>query len=294
MAMQKYNEIFSPVRFSNYLKKFSYDNRNTIILSYLLLFLIPIAFCTLIPFLNFTYRLPVTEFNPEDPMWSIELRFFIFFTFGVAIGGGASVYSLLRKKTSRINLFTCPASNFEKFISYFLVYIILLSVIAIAGFFIGDILRVWIYGGNPANTIEPIRVPALYIFTIRDGYYAMAANLSVSEAHILAQYGLTNAAVLFGSLMLIQSLYALGSTIWIKNPHLKTTVIGFIIIIAGSYLFYLGTKIFFSGSIIPAQWLLNDFNDFATPVFSISIVLSLYTWIISYVRFKEWEVIKRW
>lgn len=57
------------------------------------------------------------------------------------IAGAANIFSNIKTKQERINEFTLPASNLEKFVARYLINVIGMSLAAIIGFLAGDLLQ---------------------------------------------------------------------------------------------------------------------------------------------------------
>ncbi|MDE5807771.1 MAG: hypothetical protein K2H76_06605 [Muribaculaceae bacterium] len=303
------NQIFESARFAAYFKKSVVERKKSLLISIGLLILLPLAFCLGMPYIKGYYESGIVETfvvrgNVPDPMWAPELTFFLIMWLIAATFCG-DFYSPLSKKESRISLFTCPASNFEKFLTYFLIFVICLPVIGFLGYLFADALRVWVYRGikEGVSCIHYISPRYLLSFGCASEYlttdlYDYAA-VSPEEKEALINFMRTAMAVkfsmcLFGGLLL-QSIFALGSSVWPNNSGRKTAffVIGFGML--SSILFAWGAKTFFPHTLFePRNFGIE--SETAQIVISDIIVfcIIIFTWIVSYMRFKEWEVIKRW
>lgn len=297
------NQIFDTERFSAYFKKYVAERR-TPLLSYLgVLFLFPIAVCLLIPLLKGLYDpIAVEHFiergNILDPMWGSELTLFVFLWLLVCLKCG-DFYSMLTGKRERISLFTCPASNFEKFSTYFLISVILFPIIFFGIFLFVDAIRVWVFrAATGAECIHYISPLYLLSFGTAEKFWDIDFYSAAQSAELMDFFRNTMAArfsmALLGGL-LIQALYALGCTVWPKRSFLKTSCFSLAFLITAGILFYEGSRLFYGNdSLSPREF------GFSSPISElifydlIAVCIIIFTWIISYMRFKEWEVIKRW
>lgn len=297
------NQIFDADRFSAYFKKYVAERR-TPLLSYLgVLFLFPLAVCLVIPLLKGLYDpISVEHFvvrgNILDPMWTSELTLFYFLWILVGLKCG-DFYSLLMDKRERISLFTCPASNFEKFSTYFLIYVILFSVIFFGIFLFVDAIRVWVFrASTEADCIHYISPRYLLSFGTAEKFWDIDFYNAAKNADLMDFFRNAMAArfsvILFGGL-LIQSLYALGCTVWPKKNFLKTSCFLLAFMILSGILFYKGSQLFYgNGTLTPREFGFS--NTISEIIFYdiVAVCIIVFTWILSYMRFKEWEVIKRW
>ena len=269
------NQIFSPRRFAAYMKKYAVEQRKNILILAATVSLLLIFFCVAYPYIFNTYKYSVSRLI-TDPMWSTEMTFFIYVGFGISLACG-SFYSLLKKKQSRLSLLTCPASSFEKFLTFFCIFVIALPLIGVASIFLGDAIRVWIYSGSAAKWIPVEYISPSYLFTFGHANHFVIGMLW------------------FGFLF-NQSIFALGSSVWPKNSIIKTVCFILVFNIVSGILLSLGMKCLISMRGIHEINFMYTFSDTQLTwiFYSVLIFVTLSAWAISYFRFKEWEIIKRW
>ncbi len=215
-----------------------------------------------------------------DPLqWMVSLTLL---GCGLLLGAvcGSKMFSGLSTRFSRVNFFTTPASNFEKFATLFLIYFVGFFVIYFCSANIANWLRVGIFSLDPvvARYIKALSIREILMYSVDTDHPVRVMLL------------------LWGSLVSIPSLYALGSSLWPKNGFLMTTAALIVLQIVLSTLVSipLVSMSLFDSSLEPRfEFLDNDLT-----VAGIIIVFE-YAWAafclaLSYFRMKEWEVIARW
>jgi len=275
------NQIFSPSRFFAYIKKYSMENHKLLIALSALPFLLMIFYCICFPFIFKIYQTPYVDEilsgnSTYDHMWLQEVEMCRFIWLLIAICCGR-FFSLLMTKQSRTALFTCPASSLEKYLTYFIFYVIALPAIFIAGAFIGDAIRVWIYSGTA--------VKGLLVDYISPSYFFTSAYASPFVLTVIISGGI-----------LTQAVFAFGSCVWPKNSIIKTGCFLLAFNIVTSILLMLGlqtVKRITPNSIFKLDWVLTQ-SQVSTIFNCILIAFAIFFWVLSYFRFKEWEIIKRW
>lgn len=288
-------QIFQAERFSNYFKKFIYERRTSLAVTTALFILIEIAFCAIYPYLLGTYLGKGDYYNAqEDPFWRTETKFFMIFLICAAIGCGTSMFEVLRKKNDRIVLFTTPASSFEKFTSYFLIYFLFLTAVAVGGMFLADAVKVWIYSST-IHTIDPQYIPASYLLTTGKAWYLTFPGIAPEEYEMLRNNMLLNVSLYYGMFLVVFALFTLGGTIWTKKALTKTLMFAWFLLAASIALFYLGAELFYRhGTLVPNNFLHLSYAQASALIFCFLTVVAAFTLWLSYARFKEWEVIRRW
>lgn len=304
------NQIFNAARFSAYFKKYIVEKRNSIMVCTGVLLLLPVVYCLAYPYLVDCYY-PDAYYNfPDhipDPMWRPELSMFIIML-GIAALYCSDFYSVISQKKERIAVFTCPASNFEKFATYFIIYAVAYPLLLVLFFFLADALRVWIYRATTdgLSCIQYISPKYLLTFgnTLDYAYLYQVDILNGNELNAdIIEYFRTSAFIKYSITLLtglfIQALFALGSVIWSKKSAFKTICFLMAFGILSGFLFYFGMRTFYSSPIHIINIEPRDFGistDKGITIFYdiIAICIIIFTWVVSYFRFKEWEVIKRW
>ena len=283
--------IFSFNRFTAFLRKYVAENRSSLLLTSLGLILLPIFYCLVWPWITGCYASTpfyIPGLTPKDPMWSSEKTFYILLWF-IAMLGASKFYSCLRSKSSRISVFMTPASSLEKFASWLLIYGLGSIVIFTAAVFLSDAIRVIVYrlAYPDVDYIEFI-TPSYLLFSDSAQMISMGA-VSPEQGEAIHNGAVS---LLYGNILAgltLQALMALGSAIWTKSPLLKTLCTGFGILCLSAILFTLGLKVFFFGSFRSIRP--NEIADNLEWLFIVLMIVQIiFTWCVSYFRFKEWGV----
>ncbi|MDE7413678.1 MAG: hypothetical protein K2N05_07840 [Muribaculaceae bacterium] len=295
------NQIFQPTRFLYYFKKTINERRTSLLNVGLIFLLLPMAITLLLPYFN-GYYLP-GDFSPsQDPMWAKELKYYLFLWIACAFMC-SDFFSPLQKKTDRTAMLTCPASNFEKFVAIFLIYAVAIPIIMTIFYFFADAVRVWVYSVSypECNFIHYISPDYLLTFGCGEKYLGLDPETVANSRMVAWKETLQVTALFKYSLILIgglffQAIFTLGSAVWPKKSYAKT--FGFLLgmgFVCGM-LFYYGIKCFYGHdhAMMPRDFgIANDFVKIY--IFdTVAVLFVIFTWWLSYLRFKEWEVVRRW
>lgn len=294
------NQIFSLPRFSDFIYKYLMENRKQLLLGAVSIIIFPIVMCCLIPYVRSSIYSSYSD--RADPMWSVEMTLFNIYIPIMAFVLGAYMFSSLADKNRRIAMLMSPASNLEKFLGFFAIYILAGNILTIGSTFFADWIRVLIIPlYEPTAKVEPISLQTVLSMGFNiipdDAIRFSGSNPKSIEYFRWSGYFLFS--LWFSCLAVGQAFFALGSSVWPKNSFLKTALAGLLIIIVGSILFGTGFD-FFSDlyhtdgirRFSIAEHLGKEMIMGIT--WSITIVLTLFTYWLSYFRFKEIETINRW
>lgn len=211
-----------------------------------------------------------------DPMWPTNMQFFIILAVFFSATAGSYMYKLPSSKNTRLGTLTLPASQFEKFLTWWLIYLPLALAAMFVSFYLADVIRVvWLKlftaNGNYAVIISP---GAMLTFTVEEG--AKGNGSSVPTA--------------YGILVALNAFFAIGSIFFTRQSFLKTMGVGFLLLIFFGIIFSLGVKTFYTPG--------TRFNG---PLFSstalywvITGLICIYLYWLSYARYKELEIVDRW
>lgn len=278
------NQIFYFSRFGAYMRKYVAENRSQLLTLGALALFLPMVLInlTIYVFGWGTWKLPISI--PADPNWEYELMFFSALLYLLAIVAGARLYGVLSSKQSRIALFGCPASALEKSLTYFLIYVVAFFTVAYAGAFLADAVRVGIGRAFFADSLPgtPHFVPFRAVF-----FPGVVREWPVIESVFSSP--LVN---IFG----LQALFIFGTTVWPRHSLVKTIVFILVFNIVFFTLAGWGFSVFFDGHVTPR------FSDSPKPAastvaymaFGFEAIVTIGLYLLSFFRFKEWEVIQRW
>lgn len=287
------NDIFSSRRFCLFIKQYAGENKKRF-LQMTLGILGILIFCTsILPVITGCYLHP--SYSGIDVMWNKEESMFSFLLFLIVIISAASTFSSYDSKIKRISALTLPASPLEKFATYILFNVVAIYIVFFAGILIADQIRVWtapIYA-NPGAVIKPIPLSYLFSFGYIDGDTDISTFINDESMQAITMFTITG-------LLGLQAFFTLCSAIWPKRGKLS----GFVSLVGISIAF--NTILFFSFRLVlnmygtsfrfrwEEQFREMDMQTFMTVCCTIStlVIIGLYT--LSYKRFKEMESIERW
>lgn len=271
------NQTFHFPRFMAFMRQYLGENKRKLLLY---VSIIIAAFLLVDAFILYELTIFAT---PEYLGLRLEEESSLFFIFAILFGatlGGSLMYSSMNSPSDRLVSIEMPASQFEKWLTFFLIYCPGLLISLFIGFYIGYFLLV--AGLNISyplhNDINVITLPTLL------------SNLSSSHT---MELGEEHNAFLWIGFLLLQSTFALGSIVFHKLAFIKTycfltllqsvCVIIFALIMdamtRSGYSFY-EESISQQSVLIPIQ--------IAIAVFAVGL-----QWL-AYARFKESETVNRW
>lgn len=275
------NNIFDFKRFTNYIQCYCGINGKKLLQQALVIVGVFIVLPTLTPLLNGTYSDP--DAYHYDLMWDREITLFLPIAFLIIVVNASAAFKTLETKELRINAFTFPASNLEKYLTYILLYVIAPYLLCLIGIFAGDYIRVLTASlyAHPDAFVKPL--PLSYIFDYRDGE--------------LTNKGMMGILLYFGALMIFQCYFFLCSCIWPKNGIAKGMLSAIGIAVVCNFILMLSLRIFLPASNYSLRFDPEDSMSFAT-FYTISwvvvVLISIGTYCLTYLRFKEMETIERW
>lgn len=295
--MTTVNQTFSAPRFGRFLKKYIGENyRQLLLFSALILglMLFMAIFTTLTSFkdartiletnqqmfaalnedswISFLDKYPFVMYPYKTYHNTIDTWLIIIPMFMMAIAASFA-FSRCGNKEGRLREFMIPASQLEKFLASFSIYILGAWVVVMVSWLIAR------YG-----------VPfAMDIFTPYGAFYrpwSLTENLSKSGT---ANNFYTACVELA---LFIQSLFLLGSVLWPKISYIKTFGAGFLVTAA------IGLTVIATSSVLgnsdlgfgrPAPWIID-------PSFylMLGVILSIVNYVIAYFRYRELDLTNRW
>ena len=283
------NNIFNIRRFGLVLSKDFQEKWKRYVLQFLTMFGI-MAIVLIWSRYNYYHNIiPNINMNYEN-IYLLGLASLMFLGFGVFYA--STFMEPMQEKTGRIAYLTIPASDFEKFLSRWLIVTV--------GYIISFFIALWI-----ADAVRVVflsyRFPRL---DIRFLDFSKLVNLEKKDNYSDYVFFSTYFFGFWtGIYALLQSLFILGATFWGKISFVKT--FSAITLIVGSFL-YLNWQIIkiiyqdmgkfenkvgaFFDSIIPADISPNSVFLIVT---CILVFFTLLCWIIAFFRFRESEIIKR-
>ncbi len=231
-------------------------------------------------FALFSFRAEIVDSNAADLRW---LRLFEWTYMAAALIYVTSFMAPLKEKAGRIRYLTLPASDFEKYLSRWLMYTVGFTLAYLLVFKLADWTLVLLsLLTSPDHSLVSVSLSGS-LGRIGQGSFALASLVGL------------------GSLML--SLMMLGSTLWPKHTAGKTLAALVGVWFLHIVVFAVVMKLCVSNAIADhpqASFILFEnsryvFSDEALWVWIILLYLfALFNWVLAYFRFKESEIIHRW
>lgn len=222
-------------------------------------------------FLMFTFSPYERYYGSEDPMVTVETVVFTIALLFFSTLSAAAIGGNLRDKAGRISAFMLPATQLEKFMARWVIFIPLALIVFLLGFLCIDLLRMVmtrIFIPEASGNIHSI----------------LAAEYSSDTVLIMASYILSS-----------QASFALGGMLWPKNSWVKTFAALSAIGIIGSFIMaWLAMALFRDnpGYHYIGLDIMDDYGvDFLV---AISLLWTVVYHVIAYYRYKEMEIIQRW
>ena len=222
----------------------------------------------------------------DNELWYGDIYYlrpaiFLFWGFGCLFA--SLMIEKMKSKTKRIAYLMTPATTFEKFFSRFLLVVVVFIIAFFLAFKLADYTKMAIFS---------IRYPELNIAPIN-----ISQGLCSQKPDAMTNNWMEFTA-LFSVYIFFQSLFVLGSTLWYKNPFIKTLAAG----VAITLLFYAVDGLLVH-SLFNDNQLRFSVGDYCGELmkkwitkqnlFLLFSLLTLFNWVISYFRFKDSEIINR-
>ena len=275
------NNIFNIKRFGFVLRKDFLENRK----QYALLFLTMLGIMAVVT-IQTSWR--YGRYNPPDYMsLNIELLGFLslaFFAGGVLFA--ATFMKPMNSKLKRISYLISPSSDFEKYLSRWLIVTVGYILAFFAAMWIADALRVAVISARfPDASVKFLDLSRLYYPT--DDYR--------SPDYMVPKTVFT---IMICAYLFFQSLLILGATFWEKSTFVKTftaiaviTVVYFMVCRWAVLIFYEDVNGF--GNVLASFTKWENLKVFSRTASVILPVFTLTNWALAYFRLRESEIIKR-
>lgn len=285
------NKIFALPRFMAYFRLYTKSNSRKLLLSAGLIFIATFS----IFLLNFYFisddryetlaDTPVPGFEGYDLMWSgcNMIISFVFVLF--ASMAGSMMYSSVASRRQRLVTLQIPATQLEKFLTWWIICVPVFIICSFAAFYLAEILRVlWIKMFSAYGSQAHI-MPLKYMFAMQSTDPVSHASFTNTDLFLT---GLT-----YGFVLLTNALFSLGSIVFHKMSYLKTFITLFIWTIVCGILINVGYIVLFHADPVTSA---IDTNKLSATIWSAAIQLAIcaYFYWLGYRRYKETNVIDRW
>lgn len=263
--MNTENSFFSSQRFMAYFAKTCRENLKKYGMSLISMFGILCAFTILIEFISLKAGNMVSFLD-------VELIFFIISLFFFGAFAAASMFSILKKKTGRIANLMSPASQFEKYLTVWIIAVPIFLIAFVVCAIGADLLRC---------LLCLILAPDIHSLHIT----VFSANLSSSfldDAKLILSFAYFS----------LQSTYVLGAIVWPKNSFLKTTLFLFIMQTIDMIVMVLCVTAF--GSYLHGTALTVADNFPTWLLWTNQLAVCLVCYVLAYFRYRELDLINQW
>lgn len=300
----KMEDSFSFIRFKSYFTLYVIANRRKLMLGSLQIFIFTFL---LTLFFLFTggfesYRITAEYMNQHgisgiesasdltvqeavaDPFWATESIIIILMAFIFIAYAGSLMFSSMINKKDRLSTIETPASQGEKFLVWWSIYLPLALVMILFGFWLADMIRVlWVS-----------------VFTSYGKFahpYPFVNILSLSAPHEYLASDTSNGItfVIYSSLALCNAVFALGSIFFHRLNFLKTVVSLFVMLVVFAILFSFGKTLLLGDNygVLTSRFSFSSTSN-AFVAGSIIFLIAFMIYMFAYFRYREEEIICRW
>ena len=274
---------FDTTRFSKYFTCYTATNSRRLWLYAAIILITWLLVCILPPVMTLfsSYSCDL----PADPAWETEGTWAFLLLMLFTGLSGAMFYSSFNPRGARVQVLTAPASSFEIFLTWFIIYFFGMIAVFYASAFIADLIRVGVVKAFAAcpSTARPI--PALEIF----GLAIDKPFDQINAPDVLQWIGF------YGLALSNFAIFALGSIVfYAKNAFIKT--IGCLVALnaALSYIAFASFKVFFGNSSFEPRFDPEVTITSNCTLAAISIIVFAFLLWLGYRRFKEADIVNRW
>ena len=208
-----------------------------------------------------------------DPMWGVEMGWFWFSIFAVCIIAASRTFSDLSGKDGRIFSLMLPASQFEKYLTRWLILGPVTLVLFICGCELVDLQR-------------------CLVLSIA---YPDSGNIHALGAQLF-DFTSTEWKSLIAAILFLQSVNVLGSSIWPKNAVVKTLFAIAVIVLLNAMFGGFLVRLMYEEGMYYADGTIFDKSemDIADTMLCLSVIMSLVNYVVAYFRIREIEIVQRW
>lgn len=260
-------EIFSIKRFGLVMARDLRENMRSLLIRYVGLL---VALCVISLLIGYNYNLGDW---PEDEVLIRECPIFSFILFGLAMAYASNTMAMMSTKETRLSTLMLPASMLEKFVSAWIINVPVFVALYIGFAYFADFVRYVVF----KFFVETQNAVSTFSFSAID-----------VPSEVIQ--------VFFMFLIVGQSMFVLGGTIWYKRAFLKMLIVLVAIGIVYNILFWNGYTIGLGDTQLEpfSRAYSEEEPDIMWKAWVMTIVFSLGIYVLSYFRFKGSEIINRW
>ncbi len=290
-------QSFDLSRFKTYFRAYSTANSRKLMLAAASCLIIWVFVCVVVQFLSdFEMYEDLVELKErgyavelfDDPYWEVEYVAGGIMMAVLATLSGSIMFSAMHGKGNRQTLLTTPASILEKYLTYFLIYVVGFFAVFYVSYFIADVLRVMTVGMFSPYGEYARLVPTHHIFDFN-------LETSIDDKPMYTTIFLS---MYYSVVLCLISTFSLGSILWQKASYLKTLCalsliqVVLSLIAVFSFRLFLGSGDFHTISLdlmYPTGSALQN-----TGYILAGLVFPVFLFWLGYRRFKDTDLIERW
>ena len=266
-------EFFSIKRFGLVMARDLRENMRSLLIRYVGLL---VALCVISLLIGYNYNLGnwrIDGPDPKDRALMPECGYFSFILFGLAMAYASNTMAMMSTKETRLSTLMLPASMLEKFVSAWIINVPVFVALYIGFAYFADFVRYVVF----KFFVETQNAVSTFSF--------LAVNMPSDVIHAF-----------FMLLIVGQSLFVLGGTIWYKRAFLKMLIVLVAIGIVYNILFWNGYTIGLGDTQLESfsRVYSEEEPSFILKAWIMTIVFSLGIYVPPDFRFKGSEIINRW
>lgn len=278
--------VLSMKRFGAYFRYYVASNSKGLLLSAGIIFVAAFAIQLLMFYSNARYfygdAAAVVTTPSTDVMWQSRCEMYSILFMLIMIIAGSKMFGEISQRSDRLRTLEIPASQFEKFLTWLIIYLPLTCLVTWLCFWIADILLIcWGHIFTPFGGKMKLLSLTQIIATKADGISTPQATLNLVSYYSFA--------------IIFNSLYVVGSILFHRLAFLKTSIA----------LFLLGTlmaiAVFIGISVFQPHGIYDSVFDLPNSQYSSSFIVGLgaavvyfLIYLYCYARLRQEEVITRW
>lgn len=286
-AVASESKSFDLRRFAAYFRLYLASNSRKILLAAGMVFMVTFIF-QIFSLYSIGYvayaQSGVTGSGSFDVMWSPSTNIMTFLMVVFATMSGSMLFSAVASRDTRLRTYELPASQFEKFMTWWIIYVPVFFLVTFVGFYLSDICRtLYTKAFTPFGDMAHI-MSLKTLFT----QHVCVPGQAMSNDSVFS------ICMSYYSIVTLNALFALGGIFFRRLGYLKTLAFLFAFIMLFGILFNAGVQAFFeSGAHLTGRF--DGDAIFSTYLFgSVTVVICWFLYTLGYARFKESEIVDRW
>lgn len=252
---------------------------------YAFIILAACVFITLMPALLFGFDFYTHPYNlspgSPDPIWGMELDWLPYVLIFSAAIVGSMAFADMSGKERRITTLTLPASMFEKWLTWFVIYFVGVVVIFLLCAWVADMLRVVLFHLFGQDGDKAMLLPVGRLLRLSNSAWDGSAAAT------------REAVAGWSSSLMVLAVFFLGSAYFPKRPLAKTLCLLIAIAVSGLLLYQSGMKLAGVSEVTQPRFELSEWGGVVLGGTLKGCVCVFLLWL-SYLRLRQSETVNRW